>query len=204
MSQNFGITEYPNTFKRQGSFPLDKSSVLNSLDEANDYAASNPTAYEGQIISVKDEGKVTAYILEISDDDNANFKLSKITSSASEDLNDAVIDINNLINSKVGIWSISKKANKPEAFLDFDILYPIEANSYEVYFNDNSVSNLLSLTDEFVTSLDNFNYDATKVKLILYGENSMIYELDAKAQYKNNVVIFGSLYLSKIHEIISE
>ena len=38
---NYGITEYPNTFKRQGSFPLDKSSKFDNLDEAIEYVPTN-------------------------------------------------------------------------------------------------------------------------------------------------------------------
>ena len=62
MNQSFGITEYPNTFKRQGSFPLDKYSVFNSLTDATEYAESNKIAYEGQIISVVENDSVNAYI----------------------------------------------------------------------------------------------------------------------------------------------
>lgn len=46
------ITEYPNSFKRQGAFPLERYSLFNSYEEARDYAKNNPIAYIGQIVSV--------------------------------------------------------------------------------------------------------------------------------------------------------
>lgn len=56
------LTEYPNSFKRQGSFPLEAYSVFSSLEAAETYAKSNPIAYVGQplavtLIDVKTEGE---------------------------------------------------------------------------------------------------------------------------------------------------
>ena len=52
-------------YLRQGDFPLDASSVYDSLDSARDYALTNPTAYLGQLVAVVDEieRKVTVYQL---------------------------------------------------------------------------------------------------------------------------------------------
>ena len=55
------ITEYPNSFKRQGAFPLERYSVFNTLTEAEAYAKSNPIAYVGQIITVVDAGGTSIY-----------------------------------------------------------------------------------------------------------------------------------------------
>lgn len=46
------LTEYPNSFERQGAFPLDANSMFWSLDAAKDYAANNGLAYVGQLITV--------------------------------------------------------------------------------------------------------------------------------------------------------
>lgn len=46
------ITEYPNSFKRQGAFPLERYSLFNSLEDAKAYVASNPIAYIGQMVTV--------------------------------------------------------------------------------------------------------------------------------------------------------
>lgn len=41
------ITEYPNSFKRQGSFPLEAYSVFTSYEEASNYAKNNLISYIG-------------------------------------------------------------------------------------------------------------------------------------------------------------
>ena len=197
---HFGITEYPNMFKRQGAFPLDGSSVFKSLNDAIEYAKSSPIAYEGQIISVIENNVTTIYTLNKSVVANTNYELSSVTSSSSNDLNDAIININNLINSKVGLWTISQKPNTLEAYLDFDILYPLEANSYEVFFNDESVSTILNLTDEFITTLKTFKDDSTLITIKFYNDNLPVFKLEAKAMYKNNVVILGNLYLIELYD----
>lgn len=46
------ITEYPNSFKRQGAFPLERYSLFNSLEQLQAYIDSNPIAYIGQIVTV--------------------------------------------------------------------------------------------------------------------------------------------------------
>ena len=59
--KNFSKMEFPLGMKRQDAFPLDDSSVFYSLEDAQSYAQSNPTAYVGQIISVVVDGESTAY-----------------------------------------------------------------------------------------------------------------------------------------------
>ena len=198
MFHSHGITEYPNTFKRQGSFPLDESSVFSSLAEATEYAKSSYIAYEGQIISVTENDKINVYVLEKSNDAYTNFKLANISTSNNSESNDLVADINKLINSKVGIWSITKITNSNEASLDFDIWYGVDANSYEVYFNDRIVSDRLTLSDTFLTSLENFIGDSVDIKLKFYNNNAEAFELNAKPIYKNENVIYGSLYLIEL------
>lgn len=47
------LTEYPNSFERQGAFPLDKYSVFTSLKAAEDYAKDvDSVAYVGQPLAV--------------------------------------------------------------------------------------------------------------------------------------------------------
>lgn len=58
------ISEYPNSFKRQGAFPLDSKSVFQSLGDAEKYAqdkSAAATSYVGQIISVVEDGTVNVY-----------------------------------------------------------------------------------------------------------------------------------------------
>jgi hypothetical protein len=57
------LTEYPNSFKRQGAFPLDSTNCWYSLDEALSYAANDKTAYVGQIITVIENRVVKHYTI---------------------------------------------------------------------------------------------------------------------------------------------
>lgn len=58
------LTEYPNSFKRQGAFPLEAYSVFYTKAEADTYAASNPLAYVGQTIAVALSNAVTLYVID--------------------------------------------------------------------------------------------------------------------------------------------
>lgn len=55
------LTEYPNSFKRQGAFPLEAYSIFYNLETAKDYAKNNPIAYVGQIISVISDTEIIVY-----------------------------------------------------------------------------------------------------------------------------------------------
>lgn len=57
------LSEYPNSFKRQGAFPIDSTNCWYSLTDAQEYAKNDATAYVGQIISVMEDNTVTAYII---------------------------------------------------------------------------------------------------------------------------------------------
>lgn len=58
------ITEYPNSFERQGAFPLERYSVFYNYEEAEEYALTDPVAYVGQPIAVVGE-EVIYYIIDI-------------------------------------------------------------------------------------------------------------------------------------------
>ena len=195
MSQ-FGITEYPNTFKRQGSFPLDKSSKFKSLADAIDYAESSKIAYEGQIISVVENDNVNVYLLKRKDDADSGFKLV-IIPTISTDVGDFIIDMNKLINSKVGIWTISKNS-KGNVILDFDIWHAANADSYEVSIDDITLDKKL-LGEDCIVDLKNIHDDSI-INLTFYNNGVKSFEVNAKPIYKNEISMFGSLHLIKSYE----
>jgi hypothetical protein len=58
------LTEYPNSFKRQGAFPLEAYSVFATYEEAENYAQNSKIAYVGQPLAVtilKDDKTEVAY-----------------------------------------------------------------------------------------------------------------------------------------------
>lgn len=65
------ITEYPNSFERQGAFPLERYSVFSSITDAREYAKTSKIAYVTQPIGVAYEqnGKVVADYYIIGDKD---------------------------------------------------------------------------------------------------------------------------------------
>ena len=67
-------------YSRGIAAPLDASSVYASLSEAQTYA-QNPIAYAGQIITVLEDGKYVAYIL---DGEAGSYTLTKVGVDASE------------------------------------------------------------------------------------------------------------------------
>jgi hypothetical protein len=80
------LTEYPNSFKRQGSFPLEAYSVFydildektgavttTALKSAQDYAEKNPIAYVGQILAVVNDKKHKEVILFGDDNEIADY-----------------------------------------------------------------------------------------------------------------------------------
>lgn len=57
------ITEYPNSFERQGAFPLEKYSVFDDFAKAEAYAKDNLVSYVGQPLAVVFENKVVYYVI---------------------------------------------------------------------------------------------------------------------------------------------
>lgn len=58
---DYAKMEFPMSMTRQGGFPLDSTSLFTSLEDAKNYAQSDPRAYVGQHISVIVDGESTAY-----------------------------------------------------------------------------------------------------------------------------------------------
>lgn len=79
------ITEYPNTFKRQGAFPLERYSLFESLADAQAYATSNPIAYVGQplvVVTKTADGEVDTVKSYVIGKDSALVELAQGSSNA--------------------------------------------------------------------------------------------------------------------------
>lgn len=91
------LTEYPNSFKRQGSFPLEAYSVFyaihgedgavvtSALDAAKDYARNNPISYVGQILAVVDVDAEGASSVKVYKIENAAGDLIPVGDTAAAD-----------------------------------------------------------------------------------------------------------------------
>lgn len=80
------ITEYPNSFKRQGAFPLERFSVFGTYDAAVDYAKNNPVAYVGQEIIVADGTVVRVFVIKNIAGDLAELGMTTSTGDLQTDL----------------------------------------------------------------------------------------------------------------------
>lgn len=59
--KSYSFMEFPLSMARQDAFPLDKTAVFESLEAAQNYAQTDPTAYVGQHLSVVADGVSTPY-----------------------------------------------------------------------------------------------------------------------------------------------
>lgn len=150
----FGITEYPNQFKRQDNFSLDKSSKYKTYDEAKAYAASSPIAYNLQIIGVDEND--TLYVLVPSNIDGEKYTLIPFDSL-----------FTNYVKYEIGTWALTTRVENVSAAFNFDIKYPIEVTHYRIYINDIDVSGQLTIGDTFVTAPVMFEQEGAKISIAL-------------------------------------
>ena len=66
---------------RQDAFPLDKTTVFESLEAAQNYAQTDPTAYIGQHLSVVIDGVSSPYHIK-----NEEGELAPLGGSSAEDI----------------------------------------------------------------------------------------------------------------------
>lgn len=64
ISKITGINQVGNSYQRKSAVPLDYYSLFNTKTEAENYAASNPVAYVGQVISYIDNNEVNVCVIE--------------------------------------------------------------------------------------------------------------------------------------------
>lgn len=150
----FGTTEYPNQFKRQDSFSLDKSSKYKTYAEAKAYAATSPIAFNLQIIGVDEND--TLYVLVPSNIDGENYMLVPFDSL-----------FTNYLKYEIGSWALTTRIEGVTAAFNFDIKYPVEATHYRVYINDKDISGQLIIGDTFVTAPVMFEEEGAKISVAL-------------------------------------
>jgi hypothetical protein len=96
------LTEYPNSFKRQGAFPLEAYSVFYTKAEAVAYAASNPIAYVGQTLAVVEANAEDATIV-----DNVTFYIIADAAGTLQEVGKATNGDDNSITLKDGVLSLT-------------------------------------------------------------------------------------------------
>lgn len=62
-SKSYSKMEFPLSMQRQDAFALDPTEVWSSLEAAQNYAATDPTAYVGQKLTVVTNGEASLYYI---------------------------------------------------------------------------------------------------------------------------------------------
>ena len=159
------FSEYPNTFKRQGAFPLDAYSLFTSLTAAKTYASSDPRAYVGQTLSVIENGVAKVYVIE---NEQGKLGLSgngiTIKDSYFENTANIYSSISSKI-SKIKICFIGEINNASSIRFDFDI-YSLDADdiiSKECRLGDEVYTGLIVGEIEIIQGINNL-YVSYKIK----------------------------------------
>ena len=63
-TKKYSDMEVPLSMKGQDAFALDETAVWPSMETAQKYAKTNPTAYIGQLLSVIVDGVATPYVIQ--------------------------------------------------------------------------------------------------------------------------------------------
>ena len=179
----YGYVEHPCTIRRQADFPVDESSVFNTFSEAEEYVTNNPIAYDTQIIGIKETGD----LYQVKD----NTLIPLQTSSISE------------IKYCFGYWTIINLINDISGRFDMDLLYPINADKYQIFIKGTPVSEIQNFDEEFVTAPILFKEKGADMYLILYKSifdtelntyiNKELIKLNIVPTYSNNAIICGML-----------
>lgn len=189
---SYGITEYPNTFKRQDSFPLDSTSVFNNMESALEYVSkSNSTAYAGQIISIKNETTYDIYVVQIIND-------TKV-------LVNIIPNVLDYLKYKVGNYCLYNRISNLNTEFSFDINYPLKASYYSVYLNESEEpiidlnnNSIFTIGQSFITTPIIFEQDNVfRIKLLDEDNNELLTLYSKKVFDENENVKFGILSLIK-------
>lgn len=218
ITTSYGITEYPNTFQRQADFPLDRSSLFENLAQAVSYAAMSPIAYEGQIISIKTKDSVDMGILKTSDIPGIKFIILKLSDYINT-FESEIARLENIVNTnadnfkdelkitnhKIGTWSTTEVIKDMTAELNWEINMPIEADYYEVYFNNELVSDTkMPLSKLFISAPLIFEADDAIMELVFYKdiknasnvvETQQLFKVRADTLFRSENIILGVLNL---------
>ena len=94
-AKSYSKMEFPLAMQRQDAFALDPTCVWSSLEDAQNYAKTNPTAYVGQVLSVVVDDASTVYKIS-----NANGDLDPLGAAAVHIASDT--DVSDMINEVFG------------------------------------------------------------------------------------------------------
>ena len=90
-AKKYSDMEFPLAMKRQDAFALDETAVWPSMETAQAYAKTNPTAYIGQLLSVI--GVATPYVIQNAAGDLAPLGAAAVTIASDAEANEAITEV---------------------------------------------------------------------------------------------------------------
>lgn len=91
--KTYSNMEFPLSMKRQDAFALDYTSVQASLAAAQNYAATDPTAYVGQVLSVLADGAAAAYVIKDTDGNLAPLGAEAVDIASDAEFNEMLAEV---------------------------------------------------------------------------------------------------------------
>jgi hypothetical protein len=92
-AKKYSDMEFPLAMKRQDAFALDETAVWPSMETAQAYAKTNPTAYIGQLLSVIVDGVATPYVIQNAAGDLAPLGAAAVTIASDAEANEAITEV---------------------------------------------------------------------------------------------------------------
>lgn len=91
-AKKYSDMEFPLAMKRQDAFALDETAVWPSMETAQAYAKTNPTAYIGQLLSVIVDGVATPYVIQNAAGDLAPLGAAAVTIASDDEANEMLTE----------------------------------------------------------------------------------------------------------------
>ena len=151
--------DWQNVFVRTSNFPLDRSSIFGSYEDALKYAKGDgsdirglgKTSYVGQIIAVYEEGVVSVYKISGKDEMDSDNKTVEIKERGLEELISRG-DVNQLIADAILSDDFEAQTKKiiSATSINSDLIYNFEETTKDIIANENIISDKV-ITDDKIT-----------------------------------------------------
>lgn len=92
-TKKYSDMEFPLSMKRQDAFALDETAVWPSMETAQKYAKTNPTAYIGQLLSVIVDGVATPYVIQNAAGDLASLGAASVDIATDSEVSEMLSEV---------------------------------------------------------------------------------------------------------------
>ena len=194
--------DWQNVFVRTGNFPLDRSSIFGSYEDALKYAQGDgsdlrglgKTSYVGQIIAVYEDDVVSVYKISGKDIMNPEDKSIVIKERGLEELISRG-DVHKLIADAIlsDDFEVQTKKIISATSINSDLIYNFEETTKDIIANENIISNKV-ITDDKITII------GTPLAQIINPNNDLNVTIDSSTDLQTvlKLLLDKELYPSNI------